>query len=365
MRIALSNCSRIWGGAEKMTDVIARGLQARGHSVVVLCRPGSPLMLRLHGQVHCESARTGFDLNPVAIGGCMRVLREHRPEVLMTMTQKDPRIAGAAARLLGIPVVVRHPMDVPFRPSLLHRFLFGWLPSLLIANSRATRRTMLQSAPWLKADDVIVIHNGIDVRPIEEAAPADLGLPAGAIVIGFAGRFEARKGIRELVAAWPRIALSIPEAHLVLVGAGGAEEGEARTRLAGVPRVHWLGFRSDIAAVMQGLDVLVMPSRKEGFGLVLAEAMAAGTAVVASNATNFPELIDNGVEGRLFEVGNPAALADAVISLARDPVARERMGRAAMRRIRRDFQLDRMLDRYERVLGDVAIGISPDPRLPE
>ena len=88
------------------------------------------------------------------------------------------------------------------------------------------------------------------------------------------------------------------------MGAGGAEENEARACFAGAPRVHWLGFRTEVAPVMKRLDVLVMPSRNEGFGLVLAEATAAGIAVVASKATNFPELIDDGVEGRLFEVGN-------------------------------------------------------------
>lgn len=107
MRIALSNSARIWGGAEHMTGVIARGLQARGHAVMVLCRDGAPLMRRLRTEIRCESIRAGFDVNPLAIAGCVRLLRAERPHLLMTMTQKDPRISGPAARLAGVPVVVR------------------------------------------------------------------------------------------------------------------------------------------------------------------------------------------------------------------------------------------------------------------
>lgn len=353
LRVALVNSSRIWGGAEKMTEVIARGLQSRGHSVLVLAREGSPLRERVRLEVTCEPVRAGFDFNPLAAWGCARALRAHRSELLMTMTQKDPRTAGPAARLLGIPVVVRHPMDVPFRDRIHHRLFYGWLPAHLIANSAATRRTMLGSAPWLDPERVTVIHNGIDLAAVDVAAPAQLGLPEGALAIGFAGRFESRKGLPELLDAWPRIAERLPGAHLVLAGAGGALEEEARRRLRGEPRVHWLGFRPDLASVLKALDLLVMPSRQEGFGLVLAEAMAAGIPVVASDATNFPELVRHGVDGLLFQVGSAAALADAVVALAGDPAARGRMGRAAAARIRSEFSVQRMIHQYDAVLTRV------------
>jgi glycosyltransferase involved in cell wall biosynthesis len=353
VRIAFANSARIWGGAEKMTETLARGLASRGHRVVLLCRAGSPLMRRLGDEIPCEAIRGGFDLNPRAVAGCALALCRHRPELLMTMTQKDPRIAGVAARLLGVPVVVRHPMDVPFQPRLDHRFYFGWLPAHLIANSHATRRTMLASAPWLSPADVTTIHNGLEVERIRTAEPAALGLPRGAVAIGFAGRFETRKGAVDLADAWPRIAAAVPAAHLVLVGAGGAQEAELRQRLPESSRIRWLGFRGDVAAVMKALDVVVVPSHYEGFGLVLAEAMAAGTAVVASRATNFPELVDHGVEGLLFQVGDPGALAQAVVSLAEDPEARRRMGAAGVERVRRDFTVERMLARYERALAGV------------
>lgn len=356
MRIALANSSRIWGGAEVMTEVFARGFRARGHDVVILCRRGAAVLERLGGEFPCEPVLGGFDLNPRAVAGSALALRRHRSEVLMTMTQKDPRTAGPAARLVGVPLVVRHPMDVPFRPEPHHRFYYGWLPAHLIANSHATRRTMLASAPWLAPERVTVIHNGVDVERFAAAAPADLGLPAGAVAVGFVARFEARKGIQDLAAAWPAVAEHVPAAHLVLVGEGGDLEAQMRARLTPPRRAHWLGFRRDIPAVMKALDVLVLPSHNEGFGLVVAEAMAAGTPVVASRASNLPELLDDGVEGRLFEVGNAESLAAALAAVAGDAAARERMGRAGEARVRRQFSVGRMLERYEAVLGAVAAG---------
>lgn len=354
MRIAFANSARIWGGAEVMTETLLRGLQARGHDVVLLCRPGSPVLERLGGDVPCEPVPGGFDLNPAAVWRCARALRGHGSQVLMTMTQKDPRIAGVAARLVRVPVVVRHPMDVPFRQRLHHRVYFGWVPTHFAANSRATRDTMLRSAPWLDPADVTVIHNGIDVERAARAAPAELGLPEGAVAVGFVGRFEVGKGALDLAAAWPQIAREVPEAHLLLVGRGGNREREVRERLSSAPRVHWLGFRPDVAAVMRALDLLVLPSHREGFGLVLAEAMAAETAVVASRASAIPEIVEDGVEGRLFEPRSPQALARAVVELARSAPTRARMGRAGAARVRREFTVAGMLDDYERLFARVA-----------
>jgi len=321
--------------------------------VVVLCRAGSPLMERQDGGFPQEAIRGGLDMNPQAVCGYIQALRRHRSQVVITMTQKDPRIAGLAAKFLRIPLVMRHPMDVPFRRLLRHRFYYGWLPTHLIANSVATRRTMLDSATWLRPADVSVIYNGIPLDQTD-GPPADLGLPMGATTVGFIGRFEVRKGILDLANAWSRIAESAPRAHLVLVGSGGGREQEVRERLEPSERVHWFGFRHDIRAIMRALDIVVVPSHYEGFCLVLAEAMAAGTAVVATRATNFPELVDDGVEGILFEKGNAKALADAVITLACDREMRARMGIAGCRRVRIDFSVGRMLDNYERVLEAVV-----------
>lgn len=355
MRIVLSNASYSWGGVHVVTEALALGLQARGHDVAVLCRPDSPLQARLAGKVPLEPVARGMDLSPLAIARAVRALRRHRPDVVLTLMEKDVRLTGPAARGLGIPVVVRRANDRPLKRKPHFRVLYGWLPALHVANSEATRRTMLDSAPWLRPERVRVIHNGIDTAALDATAAAELGLPPGALAIGFVGRFDERKGILDLARAWPAVAAALPDAHLVMVGKG-PQEDRARALLADAPRVRWLGYRRDAAAVMRALDVLAVPSHWEGFGLVAAEALAVGTPVVAAEASSLPEIVRHGAEGLLVPPRDPAALADALVTLGRDGKMRARMAAAGIQRIRTHFSLDAMIGRYERVLREVVDG---------
>ena len=350
MRVVLSNGSYSWGGVHRVTETLARGLQARGHEVVAFCRPGSPLHERMREIVPCEPIVRGMDLHPGALRAISRALRRHRPAVLLTLMEKDVRLSSPVAWAHGIPVVVRRANDRPLPRNPYIRLLYGVIPTHHVANSEATRRTLLGSAPWLDPAAVTVIHNGIDPRPYEESPPADLALPRDALAIGFVGRFDERKGVLDLADAWPAVREALPRAHLVLVGTG-ALEAEMRARLGSDPRVRWCGYRSDVPSVMRTLHLLAMPSHWEGFGLSAAEAMAAGVPVVAARASSLPELIDDGVEGRLVPPASPESLAAALVELGRDPALRARMGAAGRERVRRDFSEERMLDGYERVLS--------------
>jgi glycosyltransferase involved in cell wall biosynthesis len=355
MRIVLSNASYRWGGLHAVTESLARGLRARGHEVVLFCRPQSVLQARLAPLVPHEPILIGMDFSPTALWRCRRALLRHRPDVVLTLLEKDVRLTAPIARWLRIPVVVRRANDRPLKNSFYFRCLYGALPTHHIANSAATRRTILESAPWIEPSRVSVIHNGIDIDSFEAAAPANLGLPADALAIGFLGRLERRKGILDLAAAWPAVTDALPHAHLVIAGKGELE-GELRARLRGAPRVHRLGYRSDVAAFLKSVAILAVPSHWEGFGMVAAEALAAGTPVVAARASSLPEILTDGVEGRLVPPENVPELARVLIELGRDAAARARMGRAGQMRARRDFCTGRMLDDYEQLLHRVAEG---------
>jgi glycosyltransferase involved in cell wall biosynthesis len=352
MRLVVSSGSRNWGGLERVAQQLAGGLADRGHEVVVFCRRGSPLHERLRPRFACEPVLRGERLDPTTVARCLLALRRHRPDAVIGNTPKDPGWTGLAARLLGIPVVYRHELNRPYPGGPLGRLVFGRVPTVHVVNSASTRGTVLGSAPWLPPERVRVIPNGVD--PEEPgAAAADLGLPAGALVFGFVGRWEEQKGIRELLQAWPRVVAEVPSAHLALVG-WGAEGERLRAGLREVPHLHWLGFRDDVPALMRRFDVLVAPFHREGFGLVLVEAMAVGTPVIAADSTSLPEIVTDRVEGRLVAVGDAEALGAAMVELARDPEARRRMGEAGRDRILREFTLDRMLDAHEALLAEVA-----------
>jgi glycosyltransferase involved in cell wall biosynthesis len=337
-----------------ITATLLAGLKSRGHDVILFCRPGSPLQDRMASVVPCFATLRGFDANPVAVVQTARELRRAQTDLLVTVTTRDPRIAGVAARMLGIPVVLRQPVRAGFRTRLRHRLFYDLIPTHYIANSHATRSAMLESASWLDPAAVSVVHNGIDVGRFASATPADLGVPPHAITIGFVGRLELAKGIQELMQAWPIIASRLPDAHLIMIGGGGDAESAFLHWSVKAQRVHVLGSRRDMPEVMAALDVLAMPSHAEGFGIATVEAMAAGAAVVVSAGGALPELIDDHVEGRIVPVRDANALAEAIIAVAGNASLREAMGRAALARAKRDFDVSRMIDNYEQLFERIS-----------
>jgi glycosyltransferase involved in cell wall biosynthesis len=353
VRVVISGAGRDWRGTESDTLILAHGLRKRGHEVMVFCRPGSALQDRLNGDGIPSAPILGArDFDPRTIARCIAALGEHHTQVVIIQKDKDLRLTGIAAWTRHLPVLVRHVADRPLKPGLRYRFLFGRVATHHVAISAATRATLLASAPWLSRD-VPVIHNGIDIPRFRDAAHADLGLPDDAIAIGYLGAFETRKGILDFAEAWRLVSEQIPNAYAVIAGAGQRED-RFKAALEGVPRVHWLGFRRDAPNVMKALDVFVLPSHFEGFGLVLVEAMAAGVATVAYATSAIPELVDNGVTGLLAPVGNVEALAAAIESLCRSPELRLGIATAGQAHAQAHFGADRMVDEHEALLEQIV-----------
>jgi glycosyltransferase involved in cell wall biosynthesis len=170
-------------------------------------------------------------------------------------------------------------------------------------------------------------------------------------VIGFVGRIEPRKGPLDLVRAAAAIRAGAPGARIVLVGDDPYDSApEYARRVRESPGVEHIPWVPDGAAVMRHLDVLVAPSRQEPFGTVLAEAMAAGTPVVATRVGGLGEVVADGVTGRLVTPGRPDELAAAVLEVLAD---RTRMGAAARERAQR-FGADAYADRVEPILHAAA-----------
>jgi len=349
VRIVLSNASFKWGGVHLITEILSRELQRRGHDVVVFGYPGSELERRLKQSVEFEPILKGMDLHPGVLARAGRALGRHRADVVLALMRKDVRLTVPVAWAQRIPSVVRHANDRPLTGWIYDRALFGVLPVAHIANSRATRETLLGSAPWLDPSKVLVVYNGIDIERFDSAEPADLGLPPQAVAIGFVGRLQRRKGLIDLARAWPTVAAAVVHAHLVIVGKG-PDEREARDILAGSDRVRWLGYRADVPQILKALDMVAMPSHWEGFGLTAAEALVSGAGVVVANASSLPEIVTDRVHGLLVPPHDPVALAKALIEMATHPDERQSMAAAGRERVMRDFTSGRMVDEYEEIL---------------
>jgi glycosyltransferase involved in cell wall biosynthesis len=344
VNIIISDAGVNWRGSEEVTAILARGFKKEGHHVVIFCRPKSALLERLGNEITCDPVLSGGDVNPVTVARCVLALGRHKADIVITQKDKDVRLSGLAARIRKVPLMILHITDRPLKDKLRYRFYFGGKDSIHVANSESTKQTLLASAPWLRAH-VHVIPNGIDVDRFANAEPIDLQLPPNSVAVGFVGNFEYRKGIIDFARAWHIAAEQLPHAHAVIAGAGNRQP-EFEAALAGAPRVHMLGFQRNVPGLMKALDVFVFPSLFEGFGLVMAEAMAARTAVVGYDASSLPEIAVNGEEALLVPLKDVDALAEAIVRVGTDSDLRARLAAAGQARVRRDFTEAKMVERY-------------------
>jgi glycosyltransferase involved in cell wall biosynthesis len=201
-----------------------------------------------------------------------------------------------------------------------------------------------------------VIPNGIDLSRFSTPAPPcslrdDFGIPCDAFLAGVVARLEPEKGHAYLIDAWPRVLSRVPDAWLAIVGEG-SEADALQARARGLEHIVFTGRRDDISAVTADLSVAVLPSLREAQGISILEAMARCRPVVASAVGGIPEVITSGVDGLLVPPASPADLADAIVSLARSPELRERLGRAGRATVVERFSIDAQVRRIEEVYDE-------------
>jgi glycosyltransferase involved in cell wall biosynthesis len=317
------------GGAEIGLLRLLPRLRERGWDVTVTT-PGP-------GPLSDAVSALGFAWFPLPVGGLERgagsraVRSFGRARRLAAEHDVTYLNGGVAGRLLPALVGRRTVLHVH---DLVDRVPAFWRAAgLVLADSQAVADRL---AP-LEAHVV-----GCPIEPDPPALPAPWE-PDGRPVAGFVGRIEPRKGPLDLALAAPRLAEA--GVRVVLVGDDAFDadpDYRERVRASGVEQYGWV---DGAAGLMGALDVLVLPSRQEPFGTVLAEAMNAGTPVVATRVGGLGEVVEDGVTGRLVAPGDPVALAGAVLEV----LGRPEMGAAGRERARR-WHADRYADLLEALL---------------
>jgi glycosyltransferase involved in cell wall biosynthesis len=258
------------------------------------------------------------------------------------------------------PLVVSRHNDDRFRRWLPLRPVFA--PSIrragrIIAISQAVRRFLLEveGAP---ADKIVVVPYGLDAGAFAASArPGAFRRQIGAAeepLVGFVGRLTRQKGVDVLLRAFASVERGHPAARLILAGDGPDRPAlTALARSLGLRRAMFLGWRTDAADILADVDLAVMPSRWEGFGLTALEAMALGKPVVASQVSALPEIVVPGETGLLVPAGDSERLAGALRTLLDDPGRAGRMGRAGRDRVRNEFPVEKMARRTAEVYRSV------------
>jgi len=387
MRVLLLNdFGTLNGGAEVMVVNLRDMLRARGHQALLFTSTARPLPLPVVADATCFGSvtplRRGLQAaNPHALWRLRQVLRGFRPDVVfvkMFLNQLSPLVLHPLRAVPSVLSVINYNLLCPLNTKTLpdgspcHSraggvcHANGCLPWLGVARAAVQRRLtdlgvfdhVFANSRWvadrLRAEGVRVdgwVHNGVPQRgrrpPLGERP-----------VVGYAGRLVPKKGVDTLLAALAGLRGRVPEARLVIAG-----DGPERSRLERMARTLGVGGAVDFLGHLDALEleramapawVQAIPSRwEEPFGLVAAEAMMRGTAVVASAAGGLSEQVVEGETGYRVPAGDAPALAGALARILGDRDHAERLGAAGRRHALTHFTLDAYTDRIVAMLEAV------------
>ena len=344
------------GGAEtRLLSLVAGSTTGLEHHVAYLggAEDLLPRFLAAGATVHCLGVTTKLGL-PLGALRLSTIMRRHHFDLVDTHSVHAALAARAAATVVRTPVcMTQHHAHHPKSASSWYRAERATrrYVSAAVAISSATLRELLDSG---FSGRTFLIPTGIDAE-LWRSYAVDTA-PWRTPYILMVGQFrDLQKGHDVLLRALARIRERGLTPTALLVG-----DGSLRLRMERLAadlglsqQVHFLGERLDVANLMAHCEVFVLPSRWEGFGRVLLEAMVVGACVVASCAEGIPEVIDTGVSGVLVPPGDHESLANALESVLTQPTTRLRLGRQGQDLVLRNFRLERMcqltLDAYHLV----------------
>jgi glycosyltransferase involved in cell wall biosynthesis len=291
----------------------------------------------------------------------LRMLRKEDADVLHAHKFGSNLWGSLLGGLARTPVIVSHEHSWSYEGNAPRRFLdrqvIGRLSDAVVAVSREDQRRMtaVEGIPAERTAFIPLGIAGFETATIAEAR-ARLGVGDGVPVVGAVGGLRREKRFDLLIRAVARLRDEGIDVEAVILGEG-SERGSLEAlvgELGLADRVSLPGYRDDVPALLGGLDVAVLCSEREGSPLSVMEYMEAGRPIVASAVGGVPDLIEDGVEGRLVPPGSPEALANAIGEILADPGAAAAMGERARSRRRAEFDIGvsvgRVADLYEALL---------------
>ncbi len=366
MRILHIEAGRhLYGGAAQVRYLID-GLGAARVDNVLVCPPKCALAEQPPVARVAAVAMHG-DLDLGLLPRLVHAIRAEQPDLVHVHSRRGADLyGGLAAAVAGVPAVLTRRVDAA-EPTWLGRLKYRPYAAV-VALSRAIEAQL--TAAGVDEARLTRIPSAVDTglyRPdlgARERVLTAFGLRSDALVVAVVAQLIERKGHRRLLAVLPELARAEPRLRVLCFGRGPLEQNLAReiTQRGLSEIVTLAGFRNDLPRLMPGFDLVVHPAEREGLGLALLEAAAAGVPVVACAAGGVPDAVEHGVTGVLVPVADAAALRHAIARLLAAPAERTRLGAAARARVERRFCAAGMaaahVSLYERVLAERAARVA-------
>lgn len=304
--------------------------------------------------------QSSFDLR--SIGQLCRTLREEKVDILCSHGYKPNVLGRLATWRTGIPAIAISRGWTAENPKIrLYEMLdkvFLRLADHTVAVSHGQRNKIL--ALGVKPERVSVIHNAINLAEIPAASEAflrrQLGLPEDAVIVASAGRLSPEKNYAGMIAAAVQVAAQNNLVYFIIFG-----EGFLRSELEGTIAAAGLGgrfllpgFRNDLQALLQEIDIFMLPSFTEGLPNVVLEAFAARKPVVATRVGGTPEVVQDGISGFLTKPDEHGLMAERLLALAENPSLRKKMGTAGYEYVSKEFGFEKQTENYEELYMRIA-----------
>jgi len=334
MKIAHVNVAKNYRGGERQTELLMLQLKERGIDQCLVARKGAPLGRRI--------ARAGLEVREVS-GHLPGVVSQTRGVDLVHVHEgRSIYAAWLRWKLSGTPYVATRRVNNPIKDNpLSHRAYRGAACVAAVApqvadvvrefDSEVRTTVILSSSSGLGSDPELA-------RQIREQA-------GERFLVGHVGALDnAQKAQDVIIAAARRLADTHPQIHFFLVG-GGRDEDMLRELARGLDNLSFTGFVDNVGDYLAAFDIFILPSRREGIGSILFDAMEHSLPLVVTPVGGVPRIVHEGENGLLIDVENPGQLADAILRLAGDAALRARLGEAG-RQLAQDHTPPRMAQSY-------------------
>jgi glycosyltransferase involved in cell wall biosynthesis len=356
MRIVAHNGARIFGGAERATILLLRGLADRGHSVQLLCNDESVKNGAIERGVPADLSPIGGDIAIPHAVRLARTLRLLEPDAFLIGTFKKLFLASLGARMARVPRVVARvglesdtPRNAKYRVALRR-----WVDGVAVNAERMV--DPFRTLEGFGAGRVALIHNGVRSAPpskTRDQVRKELGISPDVFVAGTVARLVSQKRIDRLLES---LAVANESIHCIIAG-DGAKRQELRRQAADLGltrRVTFLGDRHDVPAVLRAMDVYVVTSDREGLSNAMLEAMTVGLPVISTPVSGAADAIEGDHPAGIIAKFDAHSIARALDEVWINRSRLKEMGAAAQRRAETTFSFDRMVERWEAFLAGSA-----------
>ncbi len=345
------------GGAENQFIRLAEGLRQRGHDARILCA-------FVEGRYASWAREKKIPLQVLGASGwgpslmnqLAQVFSDTAFDVVHTCVFSLHVFVGVPARKAGVPVILssRRGLELEQPLKLLWLEKAGNLfVDHVIANADAVREHF-KKREHLSCSKISTIHNGIDLSEFQtgtgrQAIRREFNIPQDAPVVGTIANFSEYKGYPYLLEAANLVLKEMPAGRFLLVGDGPLLEKmkEIARKLEHGSRIIFAGSRRDSASFLDAFDVFIFSSLSEGLPNVVMEAMAMQKPIVSTPAGGIPELLEHNATGLLVPFRDSKSMAEALLTLFKDPEKARRLGSAARAKVGTEFTVERLVKSHE------------------